>query len=155
MSAVEGAVSTAMRSTATSTEEYKAIVRTWVETAWNQGDLTSAAILYAANYIYQDPTSTVYGPEGIKQLVALYRSALPDLHFVIKDLIAEGDSVVWRYVATGTQHGPLPGIPATGKRVEVTGVVISRFQDGKWAEDWHVQDTLGMLQQLGVIPLLA
>jgi hypothetical protein len=70
----------------------------------------------------------------------------------LDDLIAEGETVVSRWTGRGTQHGELMGVAATGKQVTVTGVVISRFSGGKAAEDWKLTDTLGMMQQLGVIP---
>jgi steroid delta-isomerase-like uncharacterized protein len=137
-----------------SAEENKAHIREWVETAWNRGDLTLANDLYAADYVYHDPASPmeVRGPEGIKGLVTMYRAALPDIHFAIEDMISEGDKVVWRWTARATHSGTLMGIPATGKQVTVTGIVISRFVGGKWTEDYNNWDTLGLLQQLGVIP---
>ena len=88
----------------------------------------------------------------MKQVASLYRSAIPDLRFKIEQEIAEGDFVVQRITATGTQRGDLPGIPATGKYSAVTGVIITRFKDGKVAEGWSQFDQLGMLQQLGVVP---
>jgi predicted ester cyclase len=70
-------------------------------------------------------------------------------------MIAEGDKVVWRWRITGTHRGELNGIPPTGKPISITGIVISRFAGGKWAEDYVNWDTLGMLQQIGVVPVLA
>jgi steroid delta-isomerase-like uncharacterized protein len=135
-----------------STETNKAIVRQWIDTAWNQGDLSQADALIDPTYVFHDPTAPASGPEGLKGVVTMYRAAYPDMHFTLEDLVAEGDKVVWRYTARGTHKGELMGIPPTGKQIEVTGIVISRFADDKWVEDWHNNDTLGMLQQLGVIP---
>ncbi len=137
-----------------STEENKATVRRWVEAAWNTGDLSSADTLYAADYEYHYPASPapVRGVEGIKGLVTMYRAALPDLQFTIEDMVAEGDKVVWRWTVRGTQTGPLMGLPPTGKRATVTGIIISRFANGKWQEDYNNWDTFGMLKQMGVIP---
>ena len=97
----------------------------------------------------------VRGPEGISGIVAMYRAALPDLRFTIEDMVAEGDKVAWRWSVTGTQHGPLMGIPATGKSATVTGSIISRFAGSQWVEDYCNWDTLGMLQQIGVVPRMA
>jgi len=110
--------------------------------------------MYAANYILHDTTGPVSGAEGLKQFITVFRTGFPDLHFTIEDMIAEGDRVVWRYTARGTQRGELMGIPPTGKQATVTGMVCSRFANGKWAEDWSNFDALGMLQQLGVIPAM-
>lgn len=60
--------------------------------------------------------------------------------------------VVIRWTGRGTNYGDLPNIPATGRHSTVTGITIDRFEDGKIAESWTNWDTLGMLQNLGVIP---
>jgi steroid delta-isomerase-like uncharacterized protein len=134
----------------TQAEQHKALIRRWVEDGWNKGDLDSADAIYADTYIGYG--IDVSGREGLKQFVAMFRAAFPDLHFSIQDMLAEGSKVAWRYTLHGTQHGEFQGIPPTGKPVKVTGIVISRFDNGMWAEDWVEADRVGMLQQLGVIP---
>ena len=91
--------------------------------------------------------------EQYKQLVTMYFSAFPDLHLTIEDQIAEGDKVVTRWTARGTHQGPFMGIPPTGKRAVVTGIAIDRFANGKFVENWNNGDDLGLLQQLGVVPV--
>jgi steroid delta-isomerase-like uncharacterized protein len=138
-----------------STEENKALAQRWIEEAWNKGDLTIVEELIAPNYILHDPTRPgLRGREGIKQSVAMFRTAFPDLHFTIEDQIAEGDKVVIRYMVQGTHKGPLMGITATGKQGTLTGIDIYRVADGKIEEGWSNWDTLGMLQEMGVIPVL-
>lgn len=134
--------------------ENRARVARWVEAAWNNGDLSMVQDWYAPDYVYHDPASPteVRGHDGIRALVSMYRTALPDIHFTIEEMVAEGDRVVWRWSATGTQRGPLLGIPASGARGTTSGIVISRFADGLWAEDYHNWDTLGLLRQIGAIP---
>jgi predicted ester cyclase len=82
-------------------------------------------------------------------------NAFPDNHVTIDGMIAEGDKVVMRCTLRGTNTGdfvtPMP-LPATGKQVTMTAMVIVRFAGGKGVEVWQVGDTLGMFQQLGVIP---
>src|SRR5439155_303645 len=92
------------------------------------------------------------GPEGFKQVVTIYRTAFPDLHITIEDQVTEGDLVAGRFVARGTHHGELMGIPPPGKAVTVTGIDLSRYRAGKMVEYFEVFDALGMMQQLGVIP---
>lgn len=92
------------------------------------------------------------GIEGVKQTMRLFTTAFPDWHLTIEDLIAEGDRVVMRGVATGTHRGAFMGIPPTEKRVTVPGVHIMRIANGKIVEHWAQGDFLGMMQQLGVIP---
>jgi steroid delta-isomerase-like uncharacterized protein len=135
-----------------STEDNKATDRRVVEEGWNQGNTAVFDELLAASYIGHDPSGPIQGPEGFKQFYATYRTAFPDTHLAIEDQIAEGNEVTSRWTATGTHQGPLMGIPPTGKQVRVTGITITRFADGKEVEAWFNWDTLGMLQQLGVVP---
>lgn len=136
-----------------STEDNKAIVRRLYEEVINKGNLNVADEALTSDYVYRSPGSPEFrGPDGFKQLITMYRTAFPDLHLDVDDLIAEGDTVVSRWTGRGTHQGELMGIPPTGKQVTVTGVVISRFSGGKAAEEWELIDTLGMLQQLGAIP---
>ena len=119
----------------------------------NTGKLDNAGELIATDYVYHSPGSPdMRGPEGFKQLISMYRAAFPDLLMVIDDMLAEGDRVAVRWTATGTHRGELMGIPPTGKRVTTSGLIISRFAGGKVVEDHEVIDSLGMMQQLGVVP---
>jgi len=135
-------------------EENKALVRRWIEEAFNRGNVNIVSELFATNYVNHDPGTPglSQGPEGAKQFVTRYRSAFPDARITIEEMFAEGDKVVTRWTASGTQRGSLPGIPATGKQSTVSGITISRIMGGKIAEDYLNWDTLGMLQQLGVFP---
>jgi len=136
-----------------SKEQNTAATRRILEEAWNKGNLTVIDEYVAPGAVNHDPNNpTASGPEGIKQLISMYRSAFPDVHFAIEQEIADGDYVVHRLMATGTQRGALPGLPATGKRATVTAIVINRFKDGKIVEGWAISDQLGLLQQLGVVP---
>ena len=70
----------------------------------------------------------------------------------VEDIIAEGDKVVARLTTRGTQRGAFMGIPPTGKQVTVTAIDINCIVGGKSVEHWLNMDTLGLLQQLGVMP---
>jgi predicted ester cyclase len=76
------------------------------------------------------------------------------LYVTIEDMIAEGDKVVVRMTMRGTQQGALGGIPPTGKQVAVSTIDIVRIEGGKIAEEWGIDDRLGMLQQLGLVPAM-
>lgn len=82
------------------------------------------------------------------------RGGAPDLRFTIEQEVAEGDAVVSRWTAKGTNSGPLMGIPPTGKVITMAGINIFRIANGKITEDRTAEDTLGLLQQLGVVPPL-
>jgi len=134
-----------------STEENKANSRRLVERI-NQGDLTVIDELCAPNHVSHNPPNTTHGSEEYKQSFALLLTAFPDLHFTIEDQLAEGDKVATRLTWTGTHKGAFRGIPPTGKHVTMTGITISHWVGGKSDEVWVNSDSLGLLQQLGVIP---
>lgn len=136
-----------------STEQNKSIVRRWVEEGWNKENLAVVDQIYTPNFVQHDSSPVpVTSSEALKHYVAGYKSAFPDLHFTIDDLIAEGDRVVWRFTSKGTNNGPFMGMPPTGKRGVVPGIVVFRFEDSRIAEAWVNFDALSLLQQLGVIP---
>ncbi len=139
-----------------STEENRANVRRSIEEGWNQGNVAVYDELCAPDFLYHDPAVPhVRTREDFKQWVPAIRSAFPDLHITIEDMIAEGDQVVVRYMWRGTNTGdvtPTRRIPATGKQVTVTGISIARVASGKAVEVWNEADNLGLLQQLGVVP---
>jgi len=140
-----------------SAEQNKSIVYRWVEDAWNHGDFSQAPSLYPADYVLHDTSSPepFRGPEGLRGFITAFRTAMPDLHMTIEQIVAEGDCVAWRFQCQGTQTGPLQTIPPSGRRAVVTGTVMSRFAGGHWVEDYSNADQLGMLVQFGVIPALA
>jgi steroid delta-isomerase-like uncharacterized protein len=80
-------------------------------------------------------------------------SAFPDLKRPVEDLVAEGDKVVARWSSVGTHEGDFMGIPPTGKTVTTTGITIFRLEDGKIVEEWSESDMVGMLQQVGALPM--
>jgi steroid delta-isomerase-like uncharacterized protein len=135
-------------------EENKAIVRQQEEELFTQGNLDAADEVYAPDYVGHDPSNSeeVRGLEAAKRAASDYRQAFPDLRVTVEDLIAEGDRVAARLRFRGTHLGELDGIAPTGRRVDCTGIVISRIEEGKIAEDWANFDDLGMMQQLGLIP---
>jgi steroid delta-isomerase-like uncharacterized protein len=138
-----------------SAKENKAIARRADEELFDRGNLDVADELFALNFVYHDPASGEdwHGPESVKQYATMLRAAFPDLHYTVEDQIAEGDKVVTRYTASGTHQSELMGIAPTGNWVEITGISITRIQDGKIEEIWENYDTLGMMQQLGVVTL--
>lgn len=136
-----------------SAEQNEATVRTWVDEAWNKGNVDGQAHIFSSAYTWPElPPIFGAGSQALLNFVRAFRAAFPDLHFEIEDVVANDDKVVWRCVGTGTQRAEFMGIPATGKSIRVQAIIMSRFEDGLWAEDRVCWDQLGMLQQLGVIP---
>jgi steroid delta-isomerase-like uncharacterized protein len=136
-------------------EENKALVRRFVEEAFNKGNLDVADEVYTSTFISHDPATPEEqgSPESVKQFVSTYLNAFPDGHTTVEDSIAEGDKVAYRWTFRGTHQSELIGIPPTGKEVEITGITINRLSGGKIEEQWNNFDQLGMLQQLGVAPV--
>jgi steroid delta-isomerase-like uncharacterized protein len=134
-----------------STEQNKAIVRRFLE------DYTPAVVddLLVPNYIHHDPSlppEMQHGRDAYKQINTMFHAAFPDLTVTVEDLVAEGNKVAARWVWGGTQRGEMMGIPPTNKQVTATGTSIHRVAEGKIVESWFNFDSLGMMQQLGVVP---
>ena len=138
-------------------ENNKKMSRRFLEEAFSQGNMNVIDEVFATNHMNRGPAAMPgmpNGPEGMRQFVSYYRKAFPDTTFTIDEQIAEGDRVVTRWTAHGTNTGEMPGvgIPVTGKSATVTGVTVDRFANGKIVESWGIFDQMGMMQQLGVIP---
>ncbi len=141
-----------------SIEGNKAALRRVFEEVWNQGKVALIDELFAPNFLYHAPEDPdVRTLEDYKRYITEHHSTFPDLHFTIEDIIAEGEQVVVRYTVHGTNTGdfvlPEMRIPATGKQGTVMGIYIARMASGKVVEVWEQMDTLGMFQQLGLIPV--
>lgn len=135
-----------------STQANEKTVRDWVAAGCNTCDLRMVDTHYSPDYVGHGPGQDIVGAEAFRQFIRMWHTGFPDFHMALQDLIAAGDQVVWRFIITGTQHGEFNGIPPTGRTMRSTGIVITRFADGKWAEDYIAFDLLGLLQQLGAIP---
>jgi hypothetical protein len=139
-----------------SIEQNKATARRWFLDIITEGKLGAADEIFAANHITHDPHSPPGGwpdgPESLKRIAAPFRAGFPDLDVTIEDQIAEGDKVVTRWSAKGTNSGPLQGMPPTGKPILVTGANVARLSGGKIVESWFNFDMLTLLKQLGLVP---
>ena len=135
-------------------EESKANMRRIPLEIFNQGNLAVVDEVVAPDYIeHALPSGFPSGLEGLKVFVSAVRAAFPDYHYTIDDEVTEGDTVVQRLTARGTMTGGFMGMPATGKSASWTEIHIARVANGKLTEHWANIDQLGMLHQLGVIPI--
>ena len=139
-----------------STEQNKAIIRRWIEEAWNKGEIELADEIYSPGFEardIEDAGKILRGPEGIKKSVIEMRAAFPDIHFTIEHLIAEGNLVVGAFTIRGTHKGKFGTIPPTGKKLVFSAVDIWRFDGGKIIERCLASvDRLDFMQQLGIVP---
>lgn len=129
------------------------VIRRFVDEVINNGDYSAIRELVHPNYVYRSPDQELRGPEALQNLLTTYRSGLPDLKTHIDDLIVSGDKVVISITLKGTHTGDLMGISATGEKLTVQGMVLSRLEDGNIIEEWEILDMLGMFQQLGIVSL--
>ena len=135
-------------------DENNILSRRVLEEVFSAGNLDVVDEILSKDYVHHDPAMPEegHGREHFKEFASMYRSAFPDVHVEIEDIIAEGDRVATRWVASGTHEGELMGISPTGNRVTVVGTTIDRLADGQIAETWDIYDALGMMRQLGAIP---
>ncbi len=128
------------------------LIRRVIDEAFNAGQFDVVDTAFTADYLdHEAGPEAPRGPEGFKGFVRAFRITFPDVEVTVEDLIAEGDRVALRVTWRGTQLGALGGVPATGLPVEFAGFHVYRFDDGKVAEHWGLQDDLGLLLQLGVV----
>ncbi len=138
-----------------SAEENKVLMSRFLEEVFNKKNLAAIDEFIAPNQVdHTLPPFLPTTPEGTKRAIDMFLKAFPDVHLTVEDMIAEGDKVVTRYTSHGSQKGAFMGIPPTGKQMTVSSIVIARIVDGKIVEEWGLDDQMGMLQQLGIIPIL-
>lgn len=135
------------------TAQNKNSVREFIDGLFTNGDLGAVDAYLAEDFINHDPPFGVSADrEGMRTAGQMMRAGFPDWHSEMHELIAEGDLVVERFTARGTQRGEVLGVPPTGRTVSLAGINIFRLRDGLIVERWGRLDDLGMLQQLGLAP---
>ncbi len=126
----------------------------WFDELWNKGN-------YDIVYEYVAPGFTAHGaggqdikmgPEGPREMVKVWKAAMPDGHMTIDDIVTEGDLSMIRMTWEGTHTGKFYDVPASGKHIKVSSTGIDRVVNGKITEGWGELDMFGMMQQMGAIP---
>ena len=135
--------------------ENKAIVRRFLEGIFSQGNPDVVDELADPDFVVHDPSSEAgqVDAEGVKESIAWSHSAFPDLRVTIEDQVAEGDKVATRWRVRGTHQGEMMGVTATGNQVTFTGTQTDYISASKIVESWSNWDTLGMLGQMGAVPV--
>ena len=132
-----------------SVEQNKQIMRRMIEEVWNKGNLLVAEELFAPEHTSPSAPDLPPGPESVKMLVTMFRSAMPDYHMDIDMIMADENKVVARFVQSGTHVGaPLMGMPPSGRRAEWTEIGVLEIENGKIVKSWYEVDMLSMIQQL-------
>ena len=135
-----------------SLDENRQLLRRFITEMINQQDVALADAVIAPDCVFHMGSRTVQGREQFKQVLTGFFTAFPDMQGTIDDLVAEGDKVVVHFHWQGTHRGAFLGVPATGKPVAYGGMALTRVVGGQIVEDWSIEDTLGLFQQLGVVP---
>ena len=135
-----------------SAQENEALVRRFLEKAYNEGNLDVGDELLTANCVFRTP-GAIEGIDAWKQFATAFLTAFPDdLHVSIEEIVAEGDKVAALWTARGTHKGPLRGVGPTGQLVTWIGMAIYYLSGGKIEQVWGLNDALGIMQQIGAIP---
>ena len=132
----------------------KTLLRNTIEEIYNKGNLNLADELVSGNYVAHDSTTVNpgTGSNGLKNQVTTLRTAFPDLRLNIEELLQDADTVSARLTAQGTHKGNFLNIPATGRNIKTTGILISHVKNGKLTDSYINWDAVTVLQQIGAIP---
>jgi steroid delta-isomerase-like uncharacterized protein len=119
--------------------------------AWNSGDAEAIKEIFSPDLVYHRATAQDASLEQMLEWIKPQMEWYPDRIYVMEDIFAKGDKVVLRYLFKGTYEGDIEGLPpATGKKIEITGIEICRVENGKIIERWDAHDDLSLMQQLGM-----
>jgi steroid delta-isomerase-like uncharacterized protein len=129
------------------------IVRRLWEEPW-KGNWDVIETFVSPDYVGHDPSEPepIRGPAGVRANVEKYLASFAGAAITVDHQVVEGEHVATRWTGRGTHTGEIAGIAPTGKDVTVSGITVSRFDDGLVLEEWTTWDTLGMLVQLGAVP---
>jgi steroid delta-isomerase-like uncharacterized protein len=131
-------------------ERHKTLVRAALEAAFGRGELDALDTYFSSDVILHEPgQEPMRGRAELRRALQGLRTAFPDFQFSIQDQLAEDGRLAIRYVGEGTHQGEFMGIPATGRKISYTGMLIVRLDDERIAEFWAQPDLLGVLRQLG------
>jgi predicted ester cyclase len=127
----------------------KDLVRRYLHTVWEEGNIDRSDAFLAPSYRrHTGAGATPLDAEGQRARLKGFRSAFPDVHLQIEDMLAEGDLVAFRFTFEGTHRGSFQGIEPTGVRVRASGLDIVLVEEGRLAEHWGGVDLTSLVQQL-------
>ena len=130
----------------------EAVVRRYYEQMCNERKNELAPELFTDDHRMHDPQVPAgTGPQAMVDVISTYQDGVEG-HWEIEEIFSTDDRVVVRWTGSGRHVGEVNGIPPTGSAVRVDAISIHRMADGRIAETWEVWDTLGFLQQVGVVP---
>ena len=135
------------------TTNYESTIRAALNRV-NAGDLEGYLELYAEDAtLHYLPPGLPGGVAGARLFYSIVLAGFPGLQITPVDFIADGDQVAVRFRMRGTQGGEFMGVPVSGKPIDVQGITIMRFEDGKCVERWSETDMMGLMTQIGAVPV--
>lgn len=134
-----------------------AIARKFFEDMIGKANWAVADEILASDVVMHHPSSPVpvAGREAVTGFLAAFRTGFPDMNMQVESAFGDDEQIAVRWKMNGTQTKELFGIPPTNKNVTVKGISVLRVANGKVAEDWVSEDSLGLMTQLGLIPAMA
>ena len=141
----------AMKTQAEVEEQNKALVKRMFE-AWEKGDFEAYKEVVAPEFVWYNPSKSTkpMSREETIEFGKMMQNAFPDVTFSIEELIAVEDRVISRFIFRGSHEGEFQGIPATRNKIEISGILMTRIENGKIVEDREEFEALGFMQQLGM-----
>jgi steroid delta-isomerase-like uncharacterized protein len=136
--------------------EPKAIVQRYLKEGVSGGNMAVLDNYVSPQIVFTSPytPTPIHGIEAFRQMIGMLNAAFPDLQVAEEEAIAEGDTVATRWFASGTHTGSdFAGRPASGRAFRISGLSLYKVQAGKIVAGWVNDDNLGMLQQLGILPV--
>jgi predicted ester cyclase len=119
---------------------------------WNTGEPRYAEAALAQNFIDRTlPSGRPQGLKGVLEASKNFRAAIPDLTAEIEELLAVNDRAVVRYTFMGHFTGAFKDLKGDGRAISFRAVDIYRVQNGQISDNWHLEDNLSLMQQLGVV----
>lgn len=134
-------------------EENVALMQRWFKEVWNEGRVQTIYDLMDKDAIgigQDQPGVEIHGPRDFEALYNRLHGAFPDIKITVEDAFGAGDRVVVRWSAAMTHTGDHLGVPATNRKVRVTGITIAQIRDGKIIRGWDNWDQLALAEQLAV-----
>jgi steroid delta-isomerase-like uncharacterized protein len=136
--------------------DYKRIAERWFEEVLSEGKMEVIDELCSPDHVEHNPLpgTDPVGLAGIREGVTRVRAAFPDIEVTVEDIVVEGDQLAARTTLRGTHEGEFFGVPATGKRIEVSRYDFVRFEDGLAVEHWGTIDSAALMEQIGPVPVV-
>jgi steroid delta-isomerase-like uncharacterized protein len=132
--------------------DYKAMAQRWFSEVINEGKEEVIDELCSADFVDHDPLpGTGADLAGLHDFVRQVRAAFPDLEATAEDILVEGDRLAVRSTFRGTHQGDFMGMPASGKKVEVSNYDFVRFENDMAAEHWGTIDSAALMEQIGAV----